>query len=65
MDLYLILVLFLSSFLTYSNSIRCYKCDATHECKTITSSNLQSNDNYEIIDCEHYCWKSISLGNRK
>ncbi len=53
----------LSSFPILTNSIRCYKCDRTDACKTLTSNNSLFNDKYDIIDCEHFCWKSISLGN--
>lgn len=52
-----------------ANAIRCYKCDASQECKTISNGGSSKNyyhasENVEIIDCEYYCWKSISLGKR-
>ena len=63
MHWFLIVVLFLITILTSTNTIRCYKCVAMGVCKGVINNNSKSNDNYEIIDCEHYCWKSISLGN--
>jgi hypothetical protein len=51
-------------FPIYINTIRCYKCDTTDICKTMMNKS-QSIDKYEIVDCEYYCWKSISLGNLK
>jgi hypothetical protein len=67
MNYFLVLVLLLVLFPLFTNSIRCYKCDATNECKIIKKNFIlknydQSSDSVEIIDCEHYCWKSISLG---
>ena len=60
-------MLFLIQFPLSTNPIRCYKCDATNECKTINNgvsskNHDHSSDNVEIIDCEYNCWKSISLG---
>ncbi len=55
------LVLGLLPLLT--NSIRCYKCDATIDCKKLSSRSYgYSSDDVEVVDCEYYCWKSISLG---
>ncbi len=51
-----------SAFPLSTHPIRCYRCYATDICKTMTNGSL-FNDKYDIIDCEHYCWKSISLGN--
>ncbi len=46
-----------------TNTIRCYKCDATNECRKISSKNhAYSSDDVEVVDCEYFCWKSISLG---
>ncbi len=46
-----------------TNTIRCYKCDATNECQKISSKNHgYSSDDVEVVDCEYFCWKSISLG---
>jgi len=59
---YLLFLIVVLLFPTYTNTIHCYKCDTKDVCKTIISK-LQSNDKYEIVDCEYYCWKSISLGN--
>ena len=52
----------------FLDSIRCYKCDATDRCRSIRDGYTsrhhdESSDSLEIIDCEHYCWKSVSLGN--
>ncbi len=60
-------MLFLILFPLFTNTIRCYKCDASNECKIInnrlSSKNYYpSSDNVEIIDCEYYCWKAVSLG---
>ncbi|UJR15962.1 hypothetical protein I4U23_002882 [Adineta vaga] len=68
MNFFWILVIFLTLFPLITNTIRCYKCDASDECKTInngvSSKNYHhSSENVEIIDCEYYCWKSVSLGN--
>lgn len=68
MKLLLTSIFFLVLFPSLSNTLRCYKCDATDECKTINSAFSSKNygyssDNVEIIDCEHYCWKSVALGN--
>jgi hypothetical protein len=63
MNLIFLLVLFLVRFPLFTKSIRCYKCDATNECKDLSTRNYgYTSDNVEIIDCEYYCWKSISLG---
>jgi hypothetical protein len=63
MNFFFILVLFLGLLPLLTNTIRCYKCDATSECKTISSrTDDYSSDNVEVIDCDYYCWKSISLG---
>jgi hypothetical protein len=67
MNFFWVLILLFILFPLFTNTIRCYKCDATDECKTInsglSSKNYdQSSDSVEIIDCEYYCWKSISLG---
>jgi hypothetical protein len=48
-------------------AIRCYKCDATDQCGNIhtdVASNYyhEQSDSVEIVDCEYFCWKSISLG---
>lgn len=50
-----------------TNSIRCYKCDASDQCRSIQHGYMSKDhddpsDSLEIIDCEHYCWKSVSLG---
>ncbi|CAF3606096.1 unnamed protein product [Rotaria sordida] len=68
MNFFLVSIIFIILFPLFTNTIRCYKCDATNECRTITSGLSfkgydDTSDNVEIIDCEHYCWKSISLGN--
>ncbi|CAF3670897.1 unnamed protein product [Adineta steineri] len=68
MNFLCILEVFLILYPLSTNTIRCYKCEATNECKTInndvSSKNYyHSSDNVEIIECEYYCWKSVSLGN--
>ncbi|CAM2724666.1 unnamed protein product [Rotaria socialis] len=68
MNFLFVLIIFIALFPSRTNSIRCYKCDATNECRTIKSGSSFKNydylsDNVEIIDCEYYCWKSVSLGN--
>ncbi len=62
LDKYLLFLIIVSLFPTYTNPIRCYKCAKTDVCKTITNYSL-FNEKYDVIDCEYYCWKSISLGN--
>ncbi len=61
---YLLFLIMVILFPIYINTIRCYKCDTTDICKTMMNKS-QSIDKYEIVDCEYYCWKSISLGNLK
>lgn len=70
MNFFWILGLFLILFPLYTNTIRCYKCDASSECKIInhglsSKNHYHSSDNVEIVDCEHFCWKSISLGKQQ
>ena len=64
MKISFLLVLFLGGFLRLTDNIRCYKCDAElSECKTISSKTYDyASENVEVIDCEYFCWKSISLG---
>jgi hypothetical protein len=61
---YLLFLIMVLLFPTYINTIHCYKCDATDVCKTMINKS-RSNTKYKIVDCEYYCWKSISLGNIK
>ncbi len=66
MILFFFVVFLLVQFPLFTNSIRCYKCDATNECKDLSLRNSgYTSENIEIIDCEYYCWKSISLGKRE
>lgn len=51
----------------FTETIRCYKCDASDECRTILNDSPlryvdEEMENLEIIDCEHFCWKAVSLG---
>ena len=52
----------------WTSAVRCYQCDATDECRTVpdevssTSYVDAAASNVEVVDCEHYCWKSVSLG---
>ena len=51
----------------FTETIRCYKCDASDECRTIRNDSPlryvdEEMENLEIIDCEHFCWKAVSLG---
>lgn len=69
MKFLLILVLVISVLPLLTTTIRCYKCDASTECKIITKgSSIRSDEDFsddvEIVDCEYNCWKSISLGSR-
>ena len=62
-------VLLVVLFPLMTNTIRCYKCDASDECRTINNGVSSKNyyhasENVEIIDCEYSCWKSVSLGNK-
>lgn len=68
MKFLLILVLVINVLPLLTTAIRCYKCDATNECKIMTKeasmkSFEDSSDNVEVVDCEYNCWKSVSLGN--
>lgn len=58
---YLLFLIIVLLFATYTNTLRCYKCGATDPCKMLINKSL-SNNKYEIVDCEQYCWKSITLG---
>ncbi|CAF0783733.1 unnamed protein product [Didymodactylos carnosus] len=49
-------------FITITSSLRCYKCDASDACKNL-DRHASLNDDIEEIECEHLCWKSVSLGN--
>lgn len=67
MNVFLISFIFIIQFPLWTNSIRCYQCDGSNECKTISTDSLYKNnhfssENVEIVDCEYYCWKSVSLG---
>ncbi len=67
MNFFCVLMIFLVVFPVLTHTIRCYKCDATNECKTINTGLSARNydyssDNVEVIECEENCWKSISLG---
>lgn len=69
MKILLISVLVISVLPLLTTTIRCYKCDATNECKIMTKDSSirsydDSSDNVEVVDCEYNCWKSISLGNK-
>lgn len=63
MRFWIVLVLIVGALPQLTYPIRCYKCDASADCRML-STRMQdySPDNVEIIDCEHFCWKAVSLG---
>ena len=59
----LLRVIVILCFIHHTNSLHCYKCDSTDLCR-IQTNNLSRVAQYEIVQCEYFCWKSISLGSR-
>ena len=59
----LLRVIVILCFMHHTNSLHCYKCDSTDLCR-IQTNNLSRVAQYEIVQCEYFCWKSISLGSR-
>lgn len=65
------LLLFSIFFLTIDwlivEAVRCYKCEASDQCRSLqhgapSSIDEDGSETFEIVECEYFCWKSISLG---